>query len=139
MAAVSFICSSSEKLDSIPFKAGQIIFVQDQRAIYVDGTERTCYQQIIFLNSEAQRVALSIPIHSFYFIEETKCLWEYDNGWHQITSPPKEQILFDDKDNFHIPGENNILYIDGTDMYRYLDDRYVLISNGSGNSIWVEI
>lgn len=138
MATVKFICSSSEKIDSIPFKAGQVMFVQDERAIYVDGTERVCYRQIITLDTEAQRTALSIPLDSFYFVNETKILWQFDNGWHQITTSPKVQIVFDDKDNFPIPGDSETIYIDGLHQYRYLNDQYQLMTGG-GSTVWVDV
>ncbi len=138
--AVSFVCSSAAKLDSIPFKPGQIIFVQDERAIYLDGTERTSYQQIITLGTEADRQNLRIPLKGFYFIKETLILWEYDGyDWTQITSSPEKQIVFDDKDNFPPIGDFDVLYIDGLKMYRYLNDTYQLINTSGSGSIWVEI
>ena len=139
MATVKFICSSSTKVDTIPFKEGQILFVQDERAIYVDGTERTCYQQIIFLQTEAQRTALAVPLHGFYFIEETKVLWEYDSGWHQITEPPQKQIVFDNKSNFPPVGDPKVIYVDGINMYRYLNDQYQLMGGSGEGSIWIQI
>lgn len=139
MATNKFICTSSEKLDTIPFQPGQIMFTEDARAIYVDGTTRTCYQQIIFLGTEAQRESLPIPLHGFYFVEETKILWEYDSGWHQLTQSPEKQIVFDDKDNFPEIGDFQTIYIDGTAMYRYLNDQYVLMNSSGGGSIWIEI
>lgn len=141
MASISFVCSSAAKLDSIPFKPGQIIFIQDERAIYLDGTERTSYQQIITLERESDRRSLYVPLKGFYFIKETLTLWEYDGfDWTQITAPPTKQIVFDDKDNFPEIGDFDVLYIDGLKMYRYLNDTYQLINSGSGGgSIWVEI
>ena len=140
MASVKLICSTSAKLDSIPFQAGQVIFVQDERAIYVDGTERTCYQQIITLHTEESRQALRTPLKSFYFIEDTKCLWEYNNGWNQLTSPPEKEIIYDDVSHFPEVGEYQKIYVDGLNMYRYIDGRYQLMnSGGGGGSIWIEI
>lgn len=140
MATVKLICSSSARLDSIPFAAGQVIFVQDERSIYVDGTERVCYRQIITLSTDAGREALSYPLKSFYFIEDTKCLWQYDDfGWHQLTEPPQKQIVFDNKDNFPEIGDFQTLYVDGIQMYRYIDDQYKLMNSGGGGSIWIDI
>jgi len=140
MASIKFICTSSAKLNDVPFNPGQIIFCQDVRHIYVDGTERVGYQEIIKLPTELSRQALSYPIRSFYFIDETKILWEFDGTWHQISYPPEKQIVFDDKDNFPVIGDHNTIYVDGLNMYRYIDDRYQLMNSGSGGgSVWVEI
>lgn len=140
MASVKFICSSSAKVNDIPFQAGQVIFVQDERTMYVDGTERTAYREIITLPTELSRQALPNPVRSFYFVNDTKILWQYDgNTWSQITFKPEKQILFDDRDHFPPIGDPYIIYVDGLNMYRYIDDRYQLMNSGSGGSVWVEI
>ena len=140
MATVKLICSTSPKLDTIPFKAGQVIFVEDERSIYVDGTERIAYREIITLATELARTSLHHPVTSFYFINETKCLWQFDGvDWIQLTSPPEKQIVFDDKANFPAVGDFYTIYIDGVNMYRYINDKYQLMNSGSGGSVWVEI
>lgn len=138
MARISFICSSSVKLNEIPFQAGQIIFVQDERAIYVDGTERTSYQQIITLAKEELRQALVVPLKGFYFIEDTKILWRYNGAkWIKVTDTPDRQMVFDDYENFPNPGDINTVYVDGIKMYRYEDGAYKLMNRDG--SVWIEI
>ncbi len=140
MATVSFVSTSSDKLNKLAVKNGQMIFVQDERAIYMDNNGvRTSYQQIITLNTEAARTSLAYPLRGFYFIKETLQLWEYDSGWTQITQTPKQQIVFDSYANFPHPGDPEVIYIDETNMYRYINGQYQRMNSSSGGSIWVEI
>ena len=141
MAGVKFICSSSNKIDQIPVQAGQIIFSEDERCIYVDGTDRVSYKQIITLDKEIYREALPSPLNGFYFVKDTRILWSYDSsGWSQITREPKQQIVFDDYSRFPIPGDFGTLYIDGLKSYRFIDGNYRLMSGGGGGDIeWITI
>lgn len=129
MAGLKLVSTSASKLDSYPVTPGQMIFVRDQRAIYIDTDVRTSYQQIIVLQEEAHRQALAKPLYGFYFVESTRTLWEYNGtNWINVTSEVDKQIVFDDKDNFPDPGEPNVLYVDGTSMYRYIGGAYVPMS-----------
>ena len=141
MASIRFVCTSSAKLDSVPFTAGQIIFAEDTRCIYLDGTKRTAYTDIIVLSTEASRQALKSPLVGFYFVDETKVLWRYDGiVWYPVSKPPEKQIVFDSMSNFPNPGKEDVIYIDGLRMYRYLDGRYQQMNTGEGgSSVWVEI
>lgn len=141
MASIKFICSSSDKIDLIPVNAGQLIFSEDERCIYLDGTDRVSYKQIITLDKEEYRIALPEPIYGFYFIKNTCILWQYDStGWTQVTKEPKQQIVFDNRSKFPNPGDFNTLYIDGLKMYRFIDGDYrVVNSGGSGEIEWVTI
>lgn len=138
VTTTKFINTSSEKLPDLPIVKGQIIFVKDERTIYVDTDTdvRTPFRQIFELDTELSRTSLSIPLKGFYFIKETSVLWRYDNGWTAITVSPKQQIVFDLRANFPDVGDPNTLYIDGLQMYRYLG-KYVPIATGS--SQWQEL
>lgn len=125
MAGLKLVSTSASKLDSYPVTPGQMIFVRDQRAIYIDTDVRTSYQQIIVLQEETHRQALAKPLYGFYFVESTKILWEYNGEkWIQITSKPEKQIVFDDRANFPNPGDPDTIYIDGVEMFRYIDGIY---------------
>lgn len=129
-AILKFYSTSADKLDSIPIETGNMIFVQDERTIYLDvGVTRTSYQQIITLPTEESRSALPIPLKGFYFISDTCVFWRYDNGWYQITTTPQEQIIFRPRASFPAEGDGNKIYIDGTKMYRYIDGAYQLLND----------
>lgn len=127
---IQFYATSSDKLDAIAVKDGNLIFTEDDRALYLDARgKRTSYQQIICLQSEEQRTALPVPVKGFYFILDTYILWRYDeNGWHPVTTTPQEQIVFGEYESFPEMGNPNRLYIDGTRIYRYLNGNYQLMS-----------
>lgn len=128
--AFKLINTTSAKVSSIDIQAGQLICSRDDRTIYVDSsTGRTVYKSIIELETDAQRTALTYPLNAFYFVEETKVLWRYDDGWTALTTSPKQQILFASKSEFPEEGDSDVLYVDGIKMYRWLG-RYVDIATG---------
>ena len=73
---MNFIATTKEKLYTIPKKAGQIIFVIDDRAIYLDisAEERTTYQSIISVINEETRQSISTPIEGFYYVRQSNAL-----------------------------------------------------------------
>lgn len=132
MASVKYYVTTSDKLNSINVEAGNLIFVEDERAIYLDGIDgRVSYQQIITLQTEAQREALPHPLKGFYFIFEDCILWNYNGEWHQMTAEPEKQIVFADYADFPPVGNPNVIYIDGTNMYRFLNGSYQLMNSSS--------
>lgn len=129
---ISYYFTSADRLNRIPVEDGNLIFVEDERAIYLDaGNERTSYQQIICLQSEAERTALPVPLKGFYFIKDTCVLWRYDDGWYSMTSTPQSQIIFRPRSSFPEEGDSNVIYIDGTDIYRWVNNEYALLNGGS--------
>lgn len=135
-AIVKFVSTVDSKLSQLTIENGQLIFASDTRRIYLDFNNiRTEYSQIIPLVDETSREEYMAPIRGFYFVQETNCLWHYDGGWVQLTSPPKEQIVFVDYINLPSIGKEEILYITETDSYKWTPDGYVRL----GGSIWEQI
>ncbi|MBO7536596.1 MAG: hypothetical protein J6T34_05625, partial [Bacilli bacterium] len=63
-------------------------------------------------------------------------LWRYDNGdWVQLNSPQSEQIYFGSYNSFPTIGSPNVIYVDGTNMYRWLNGSY--IGMGGGSIEWI--
>ena len=124
---LTVVSTVSERLGQLPVKYGQLIFVKDSRELYLDHQEgRILYNQIIILETEAQRLSMKQPVSSFYFIKETGVIWRYDdNTWILITNPPSEQIEFLPKHLFPLVGKVNTLYIDDVKIYRWLTNEYV--------------
>jgi hypothetical protein len=132
------IYTTSDKVRTITHKWGQLIFCKDTREIYSDdASERKVYGQIIVIATEAMRQAL-IPVTAFYFVSETNTLWRYDREWNVINEPPKEYIVFANRRDFPQEGNPNVLYIDGTLIYRYIDGAYQLMNGEAGSLVWDE-
>lgn len=87
------IATSSSKIRDLVIKSGQLIFIQDLKRIAFDfNGKRTFYNQIVELESEADRLALENPLRGYYFVISSACLWSYQDEWIQITERPKEVI-----------------------------------------------
>lgn len=137
MAFIKYYVTTSDKLDSINVEVGNLIFVEDERSIYLDGNDgRVSYQQIITLQTEAQRTALPHPVKGFYFILETRVLWNFNGNWIQMTVEPEKQIIFASHADFPAVGDEETIYIDGTSMYRWLEGSYQLMNSSSGSIDW---
>lgn len=121
------VSTTSERLGQLPVDYGQLIFVKDTRELYFDHNDnRVLYNQIIILETEEQRLGMRSPVTSFYFVKETGIIWRYENSkWTKLTNSPSEQIEFLPYDSFPIIGKANILYIDETKIYRWLNNEYV--------------
>ena len=120
------VSTTSDRLGQLSVDYGQLIFVRDTRELYFDHQQgRISYAQIIILETEDQRANMRSPVNGFYFVKETGVIWRHDNGWISITNPPSELIEFLPKDLFPQIGKENVLYIDGVKIYRWLEGEYV--------------
>lgn len=79
MAEIKFYSTTSNKVDELPIKTGQLIFVRDSRTICMDyNDERIVYSQIIYIDKDSTRLSIARPLTGFYFVKETNILWRYD-------------------------------------------------------------
>ena len=125
-STLKVVSTTSTRLGQLPVEYGQLIFVKDTRELYFDHQEgRISYNQIIILETEQQRKNMKHPVTGFYFVKDTGIIWRYEGEWIVITNPPSEQIEFLPKESFPIVGKTNILYIDNTRIYRWLENEYV--------------
>ena len=117
-----FIATTKAKLNTIPKRAGQLIFVVDDRAIYldIDFKNRTTYQAIISVINEETRQNIVSPIEGFYYVREDETLWSYFNGtWAQVIGKNNSVVFADD--GLPATGEREALYIEDTTLYRWND------------------
>lgn len=129
-----FIATTSDKMNSIDIESGQLIFSRDDRVIYLDTDVRTSFQQIITVVNEQTRQELISPVSGFYFIEDTKTLWRYNNSiWEQLTEPPKENLVFAERENFPVQGQEEVLYVDKDTIYTWDANNNVYIEMGALN------
>lgn len=129
-----FIATTSDKMNSIDIESGQLIFSRDDRVIYLDTDVRTSFQQIITVVNEQTRQELVSPVSGFYFIEDTKTLWRYNNSiWEQLTEPPKENLVFAERENFPVQGQEEVLYVDKDTIYTWDANNNVYTEVGALN------
>lgn len=93
MASFSLVATSSSRVRELPLKNGQLIFVQDLGRIAFDyNDKRVFYNQIVELETEAERLLLEEPLDGYYFIIGSGILWFYKDGWTQITEKPESVV-----------------------------------------------
>lgn len=131
---MSLVATSSSRIRDLAIKDGQLIFMQDAGRIAFDFKgKRVFYNQIVELNTEADRLALEHPLDGYYFVIDNACLWRYKNTWIQITEKPQE-IVFVGVD-FPQLGQPNKIYANITDGSESIsvwdDDRgsYVIVAD----------
>lgn len=92
-SVMSLVATSSSRIRDLVIKDGQLIFIQDLGRIAFDFKgKRVFYNQIVELETEADRLALEQPLDGYYFVIDSACLWFYKSGWIQITEKPQEIV-----------------------------------------------
>lgn len=131
-SVMSLIATTSSRIRDLIIKDGQLIFIQDLGRIAFDFKgKRVFYNQIVELETEAERLALESPLDGYYFVIDSACLWFYQSGWIQITEKPQE-ILFIGTELPQL-GQQDKLYIDTDDreisVWDEETDTYITVSN----------
>lgn len=131
-AVMKLIATSSSRIRALPIQNGQLVFLQDIGRIAFDFKDkRVFYNQIVELNTEAERKALENPLDGYYFVIGTGCLWFYKGEWIQITKEPAN-ILFIGVE-FPELGQENKLYVNKADGFISVWDeeigQYVVVAD----------
>lgn len=126
------IATSSSRIKDLIIRDNQLIFIRDKGRIAFDSQgKRTFYNQIVELETEADRLALVNPISGYYFVIGSACLWYFKDGWIPITEKP-EEILFV---GVELPelGQEGKIYVDIDDkeisVWNDETDEYIKVSN----------
>ncbi len=126
------IATSSSRIRDLIIRDNQLIFIRDLGRIAFDSKgKRVFYNQIVELETEAERLALVNPISGYYFVIGSACLWFYKDGWIQITERPQEVLFI----GVELPelGQEGKLYIDTDDreisVWDDETDTYIKVSN----------
>ena len=129
---MSLVATSSSRIKDLVVKDGQLIFIQDLGRIAFDFKgKRVFYNQIVELNTEADKLALENPLSGYYFVIDSACLWFYGDRWVQITEKPQEIVFI----GVELPtlGQQGKLYVDSDDkeisIWDEKTDQYVIVSN----------
>ena len=131
-AGLKVIATSSSRIRDLIIRDNQLIFIRDLGRIAFDSKgKRVFYNQIVELETEAERLALVNPISGYYFVIGSACLWFYKDGWTQITERPQEVLFI----GVELPelGQEGKLYIDTDDreisVWDEETDTYIAVSN----------
>lgn len=129
---MSLVATSSSKIRDLVIRDGQLIFIQDLGRIAFDFKgKRVFYNQIVELDTEADRLALENPLGGYYFVIDSACLWFYKDEWIQITEKPQEVLFV----GVELPtlGQQGKLYVDTDDgeisVWDEETDKYIVVSN----------
>lgn len=135
MAQMKLVYTTAAKLDSLAVVDGQIIYLADENQICLDMKgKRLTYHSIKTYDTDAERLATPPIPKTFYFVFETNVMWQYNNGWQQITASNLTPVLyFDTEDKLPVQGEANKLYYTDNGIYnwRESDHKYNLIANAN--------
>ena len=113
---LSLVATTSPRIRDLAIKDGQLIFLRDIGKIAFDFKgERVFYNQIVELDTEADRLALESPLSGYYFVIDTAILWYYKDNWIQITEKPNEVIFI----GVELPslGQANKIYVNTTEGF----------------------
>ena len=113
-SGLKVIATSSSRIRDLIIRDNQLIFIRDLGRIAFDSKgKRVFYNQIVELETEADRLALVNPLHGYYFVIGSACLWHYKDGWTQITERPDEIVFI----GVELPelGQEGKLYVNKTD------------------------
>ena len=131
-AVMSLVATSSSRIRELTIKDGQLIFIQDLGRIAFDYKgKRVFYNQIVELETEAERLMLENPLDGYYFVIDSACLWFHKDGWEQITEKP-DNILFIDVELPQL-GQQGKLYVNTDNreisVWDKETDSYIAVSN----------
>lgn len=133
-SVLSLVATNSSRIRDLTIKDGQLIFLQDIGRIAFDFKgKRVFYNQIVELNTEAERLALNSPLAGYYFVIDEACLWHYKNKWTQITEKPDDIVFI----GVELPelGQKNKIYVNTTDGKESISvwdeetDNYKIVAN----------
>lgn len=126
------IATTSSRIRDLIIKDGQVIYIQDLGRIAFDfNGKRVFYNQIVELNTEAERQTLDSPLSGYYFVIDTAMLWYFKDEWIAITEKPREVIFI----GVELPelGQENKIYVDVDDreisVWDEQNNRYIVVSN----------
>lgn len=113
---LSVVVTKSEKIGDLIISDAQLTFMEDKRMIAFDWNgQRKFYSDILEIDSEAERKAMTKPDNGYYFVLETAVMWAYHGEWQQMTMPPTENIIFLGVEERPEIGQPRSLYISTAD------------------------
>ena len=114
-SVLKLVATTSSKIRNLTIQDGQLTFLYDIGRIAFDYKgKRVFYNQIVELQTEAERLALENPLKGYYFVIGSGILWTYKTEWIQITGKPNAIEFID----VELPelGQENKLYVNKTEQ-----------------------
>lgn len=131
-SVLKLVATTSSRVRDLSISDGQLVFLYDIGRIAFDYKgNRVFYNQIVQLETEAERQNLENPLEGYYFVIDEACLWFYNDGWVQITDKPQDIVFI----GVELPtlGQKNKIYIDVDDkeisVWDDETDEYIAVSN----------
>lgn len=113
---MSVVVTKSDRIKDLAIDQAQLVFIQDKGIIALDWKgSRRFYSDIIEIDSEVERKAMTNPDTGFYFVLETAVMWSYHGQWQQMTTPPNENIVFVGVEERPEIGTPRTLYVSTTE------------------------
>lgn len=140
MARITYYLTDSSHLSEIEVTAGNLLFCEDVKRIYLDGNNgRVCYDSIMIFETDADRISYTSPIEGFYFVEETKIMWRYSNEeWIAITEPPTNNVIFIPYSELPEEGQYAVLYVCDKEFYIW-NPTEMKYEKMNSDSVWHEV
>lgn len=133
---LQLVVTTSQRIRDLVVKDGQFIFLRDIGRLAFDYKgQRVFYNQIVQLDTEAERLALEDPLDGYYFVIDTAMLWRYKDGWIQITDKPQEIVFIGTENDLPTLGQANKIYADVTSGEEHITvwseelGRYVIVAD----------
>lgn len=131
-SVLKLVATTSSKIRNLTIQSGQLIFLHDIGRLAFDyNGKRVFYNQIVELQTEAERLSLENPLDGYYFVIGSGILWTYQAGWIQVTDKP-DVIEFIDVELPEL-GQENKLYVNKTEQnISVWDDetsQYIYVAN----------
>lgn len=143
---ITYYLTNYPSVNTIPFQLGNLIFSQNEKKIYLDGTNgRTTYDAVTILKTDAQRRELSVQYDGFFYVEATHKLWRLSQGsWSCLNEDPpsvESSVIFMSYDEFPAYGQENKLYVDSEAgmMYVWTDAEEDYKQIGSNEEEWIPV
>ena len=133
-SVMSLIATTSSRIRDLSIKDGQLIFIQDLGRIAFDYKgKRVFYNQIVELQTEAERISIDYPLSGYYFVIDTAVLWFYQDAWIQITEKPQEVVSI----GVELPelgqAKDNVLYVNKAEreiaVFDNVSNEYIVVSD----------
>ena len=131
---MSLVATTSPRIRDLVIKDGQLIFIQDVGRIAFDFKgKRVFYNQIVELETEAERLTLDSPLSGYYFVIDSAVLWFYQDEWIQITEKPEEVVFI----GVELPelgqAKENMLYVNKAEreiaVFDSASNDYIIVSD----------
>ena len=136
MAKMKLIYTSANRLNELPIKDGQIIWVPNDNTLCLDmHNYRFTYKTIRTFPTEEARLNDTLSQEGFYYVEDTNIIWRKTSGgtWRQITSSGEPIVYGKTEEVFPSVGSSNTLYYTDHGIYNWKSqsNKYNLIANAN--------